>query len=121
MKVRSRGLSVVAVGAIALFAVAPVATRASARLPRAAAAASPAGKIKHVVVIMQENHSFDEVLGYWCTHPTHRCDGYVGPVRLKDGTVAPMTQSPDVISPDPPHNIATQVRAIDGGKMDGWG
>jgi phospholipase C len=28
--------------------------------------------------------------------------------------------SPDVISPDPPHNVSTQLKAIDHGRMDGW-
>ena len=29
-------------------------------------AVPPAGKIKHVIVIFQENRSFDEVLGAYC-------------------------------------------------------
>jgi phospholipase C len=99
-----------------------VATPASRRAvpPAAAATAAPYGKIKHVVVMYQENRSFDEVLGSWCMQ-TKRCDGRVGAVRLKDGSAALMTQSPDVVSQDPPHDVNTQERAIDGGKMDGWG
>ena len=31
----------------------------------------------------------------------HRCDGYVGPVRLEGGEAVPMTKSPDIVTPDP--------------------
>ncbi|HEY3832095.1 MAG TPA: alkaline phosphatase family protein [Acidimicrobiia bacterium] len=86
----------------------------------AARASAAFGKIKHVVVIFQENRSFDEVLGDWCK-TTGRCDGYVGSVRLASGQTVPLTKSPDVITPDPPHTVAAQNAAIDGGKMDGWG
>lgn len=27
------------------------------------------GKIKHVVYLMEENHSFDNIAGYWDFHP----------------------------------------------------
>jgi phospholipase C len=113
--------AVAAVAAMALIATNPRAPLAGARVNPAAVARAPqAGKIKHVVVIMQENRSFDEVLGYWCTHPVHHCNGYVGPVHLQGGGVATMTQSPDVITNDPPHSVIAQTTAIDGGKMDGW-
>jgi phospholipase C len=79
-----------------------------------------ASPIKHVVVIFQENRSFDEVLGKFCRDHGGRCDGYVGPVHLSDGSVVPMAQSPDIITPDPPHNVAIQAAEIDHGKMDGW-
>lgn len=85
----------------------------------AAASLSPAGKIRHVVVIYQENHSFDETLGKFCQLHGGRCDGYVGPVRLEDGSVVNMTQSPDVV-PDVYHDVASQDAAINGGAMDGW-
>src|SRR5262249_47594513 len=74
----------------------------------------------HIVVIFQENRSFDEVLGQMCTDNLGRCDGYVGPVKLADGTTVPNIQSPDVISPDPPHNVSAQNRMVDRGRMDGW-
>ncbi len=85
-----------------------------------AAATGPAGKIKHVVVIFQENRSFDEVLGAFCFDHPHRCDGYIGPVRLADGSFVFNIKSPDVITPDPPHTVETQVKVIDHGRMDGW-
>ena len=65
-------------------AIAPAAAGAHGRA--AVASAGPKGKIRHVVVIYQENRSFDEVLGAYCVQH-HRCNGYVGKVKLKDGSV----------------------------------
>ncbi len=78
------------------------------------------GRIKHVVVFYQENHSFDETLGKFCETNRGRCDGYTGWVKLKDGTRYKLRQSSDVI-PSVWHNVAAQTLAVDGGKMDGWG
>jgi phospholipase C len=75
--------------------------------------------IRHVVVIYQENHSFDETLGVYCHSRAISCDGRTRPVRLKDGTVVRMSLSPDIV-PHVIHNVASQVAAIDGGAMDGW-
>ena len=80
-------------------------------------------KIKHIIVIMQENRSFDSYFG---TFP-----GALG-IPMKDG-------APRVCVPDPttgacvrpfvdhldrnggaPHTAAAAARAIDGGKMDGF-
>jgi len=82
---------------------------------------TPTGSpIKHVVVIYQENHAFDEVLGNWC-FTTSRCDGYdvTVPVSLKGGQHVALTQSPDIV-PGVAHDVASQATAIDGGLMDGW-
>jgi len=86
---------------------------------------SPPGihKIRHVVIIMQENRSFDSYFG---TYPG--ADG----IPMKDGV-------PTVCSPDPkthvcvkpfhdtanrnaggPHDPIDAIRDIDGGKMDGF-
>jgi phospholipase C len=77
--------------------------------------------IKHVVVIYQENHSFDEVLGNWC-FTISRCDGYdvTVPVALKGGQHVTLQQSPDIV-PGVAHDVKSQATAIDGGLMDGWG
>lgn len=85
--------------------------------------------IQHVVVLDLENHSFDNLLGFWCqtaTLPdgiTPRCgpgDAMPASVTLANGTVVTPTVDPDVV-PLLNHNVASQVAAIDGGKMDGWG
>jgi phospholipase C len=81
-----------------------------------AASRSP---IRHVVVIYQENHTFDETLGVYCHSRAISCDGRTRPVTLKDGTVVRMSQSPDIV-PHVMHDVASQLAAIDGGAMDGW-
>ena len=85
----------------------------------AQAAVSSTTPIKHVVVIYQENNSFDAVLGATCAVRTTKCDGYTGTVTLKDGTSVAMHKAPDVV-PIVNHNEATQVTAVNGGKMNGW-
>jgi phospholipase C len=86
------------------------------------AAGSP---IKHVVVIDMENHSFDNVLGFWCDHHLRRCPdgGMPTSVTLSDGTTVTPTTDPDTV-PDVLHTVASQLAAmnIDGGvpQMNGW-
>jgi phospholipase C len=82
---------------------------------------TPTGSpIKHVVVIYQENHSFDETLGDWC-FITGRCLGYdvTQPVTLAGGLQITLQQSPDIV-PQVDHSVPSQSLAIDGGLMDGW-
>jgi phospholipase C len=111
-----------ALGALALVAMAATVGSSGINATRSGAATSalsPAGHIQHIIVIYQENHSFDETLGKFCQVHGGRCDGYTGPVRLADGTVANMTQSPDVV-PDVWHDVQQQTLAVHGGAMDGW-
>lgn len=92
----------------------------------AAPEARAAGPIQHVVVLYMENHSFDNVLGFWCTAHPDRCvlangsnGGMPSSVHLSNGaTVTPKT-TPDTV-PGVYHNVAVQVAAINGGKMNGW-
>jgi outer membrane protein assembly factor BamB/phospholipase C len=74
--------------------------------------------IRHVVVIYQENHSFDDVLGALCVQDA-RCDGATTGT-LPDGTTVPLSQEPDLV-PEIAHTIVAQTTAVDGGKMDGFG
>jgi phospholipase C len=74
--------------------------------------------IQHVVIIDLENHSFDNVLGKLCVLDS-RCDGATTGV-LPDGTTIPLSQAANTV-PDVNHNGSTQRKAIDGGKMDGFG
>jgi phospholipase C len=92
--------------------------------------------IRHVVIIYQENHSFDEVLGYACWHWTHpdapapeavakrpglgmACDGAIQ--GRADGVAdpIPLRKSPDVV-PVAAHGFAAHQVAVNGGKMDGF-
>jgi len=77
--------------------------------------------IRHIVVLYLENHSFDNVLGYWCRVNKSRCPdgGMPTSVRLSDGTVVTPSVMPDIV-PGVSHTVAAQQAAIDGGKMDGW-
>ncbi len=61
---------------------------------RQVAAATP---IQHVVVIYQENHTFDDVLGAVCQTRSNPCNGYAGPVTFADGTTASNIVQPDVV------------------------
>jgi phospholipase C len=75
------------------------------------------GQIRHVVVIYQENHSFDNVFGRYCVR-TGRCNGTrMG--KLRGGSPIRLRTSPDLV-PNVGHTGAAQARAINGGKMDGW-
>jgi phospholipase C len=94
-------------------------------VPGSAATAPPATPIRHVVVIYLENHSFDNVLGYWCGAHPGRCPdgGMPASVRLSNGAVITPYVMPDTV-PDVNHTVASQLAAmhIVGGVplMDGW-
>lgn len=79
--------------------------------------------IKHIVVLYMENHSFDNVLGYWCNQPQNvgRCPdgGMPSSVSLSNGHVVHPGITPDFV-PKLAHNVVAQRAAIDRGKMDGW-
>lgn len=77
--------------------------------------------IRHVVVIYLENHSFDNLLGYWCDAHPGRCPdgGMPSSVRLSNGAVVSPGTDPDTV-PQVQHTVKAQIAAIDGGKMDGW-
>ena len=73
--------------------------------------------IKHVVVINQENHSFDNVLGRLCVH-TGRCDG-ARTARLPNRRHVPLRRATDLVA-NVAHRVSSQRTAINGGKMDGF-
>ena len=77
----------------------------------------PISPIRHVVILYQENHSFDNVFGRLCAE-SGRCDGATE-ATLPDGSTMPLATSPDVV-PKAGHRTQAQVKAIDGGKMDGF-
>jgi phospholipase C len=73
------------------------------------------GLIQHVVVIFQENHSFDEFLGGLCVRD-NRCDG-ASSGKVSTGEVIPLHAAPD-IAPPILHSSKAQTTAVDGGLMD---
>ena len=101
----------------------PGSTSGAAASRAAAVSEAGIGKIKHVVVIMQENRSFDSFFG---TYPG--ADGI--PASNGQFTVCvpdPRTggcdkpaHDPDVVNGGASHSLAAAQLDIDGGKMDGF-
>ena len=106
-------ISCAAIGGISLLR-SPSSSVSNAAGPASPLAASP---IKHVVVIYQENHSFDNVLGKLCVVDS-RCDGATSG-KLKTGTTVTLSKAADLI-PQVAHSANSHRTAIDGGKMDGF-
>src|SRR3954451_15784321 len=102
-----------ALGTLAALVAAP----AGALAAPAVAMPQHHGHIRHVVVIYQENHSFDNVFGRLCVQ-TGRCDGATRE-RLPNGSRVSLRTSPDVV-PQVGHTTKAQLEAIDEGRMDGW-
>src|SRR5215469_6025037 len=77
--------------------------------------------IRHVVVIYLENHSFDNLLGFWCNDHPGRCPdgGMPASVTLSQGGAVIPGVMPDIV-PKVAHSVAAEKAAIDGGRMDGW-
>jgi phospholipase C len=112
---------------VGAFSAAAVAQPASAK-PTAASVSSATNPIKHVVVLLQENHSFDNVLGPLCaevgSHAIKRpgtnshCDGSTTGSE-NNGTSIPLAPATDYVA-TAAHSVAGQQADIDGGKMDGF-
>lgn len=74
------------------------------------------GKIKHVVYLMEENHSFDNIAGYWDFHPDidnlrniEYCNDYTNPNWTVWGEPLKICAGPyetEVPLTDPDHNFA---------------
>jgi phospholipase C len=89
---------------------------------------TPVSPIRHIVLIDQENHSFDNVLGRFCADVADgniqrpgadmACDGATT-ATLADGQVMDLPRARDVV-PYIIHNVASQQTAINGGKMNGF-
>jgi phospholipase C len=71
-------------------------------------------KIQHVVFIIKENRSFDSYFGSF-----PGADGAISG-RTSNGTLIPLTPTPDRLPFDLGHRSEEAIRAIDGGKMDGF-
>src|SRR3954463_14144906 len=111
---------------LAAFAIIVVVVGASVQgaVP-SAAATSP---IRHVVVIYQENHSYDNVLGLFCRQVAkgiivragsdQTCDGATTG-RLPNGSSISLSRAADV-GARVGHSVADQTKAIDAGAMDAF-
>jgi phospholipase C len=120
--VRSAGVRLLVVKLLSLVLVAGVAIALAvvsiAAKPKPAPAPQGIHKIEHVVVIMQENRSFDEYFGVY-----PGADGIPSGVCVPDpangGCVAPYPDSSDV-NRGGPHTDPSARIDIDGGRMDGF-
>jgi phospholipase C len=84
--------------------------------------------IQHVVILFQENHSFDDVFGLFCADVAGGeitrsglnmgCDGATSG-KTATGKTIPLALAPDLV-PNISHTVIAQQRAIDGGQMDGF-
>jgi len=106
---------------VAVSAVQPTARSQGVTAP--APALAGIHKIQHVIIIMQENRSFDSYFG---TYPG--ADGIpmkggkptvCSPDPLTGQCVAPFVDHLDK-NPGAPHKAADSVADVDGGKMDGF-
>jgi hypothetical protein len=98
----------------AALAAAAIATAAGSVNVGAAPAATP---IQHVVVIYQENHTFNEVLGWMCVTDATRCAG-TDTGTLPSGQSIALQTAPNIV-PQVDHDRTTQTTAIDGGRRTG--
>lgn len=94
--------------------LASLAAGALVATPVVTKASSP---IQHIVYILQENHSFDNVLGAFCVE-TGRCDGATTG-RLSTGGTIPLATATDVI-PNVAHLGNDQIKAVNHGAMNGF-
>jgi phospholipase C len=94
------------------------------RGPTAAAARAGITRIKHVVVVMQENRSFDSYFGTYSGADGYPrgADGKIEvcvPSPARGGCLAPYHDARDV-NGGGPHGHADAVADVDGGAMDGF-
>ena len=110
-----------------LLRVGTVVFAAALTMPGVAAVASgPSTRsaIKHVVVIVQENHTFDNYFANYCEGRVDAqrrsvCDG--GRTTYPGTTTAPVVLDDNSMAAyDPNHTQSCQTAEINGGKMDGY-
>src|SRR4051812_10167287 len=96
---------------------------------RALGAHDPASPIKHVVIVMQENHSFDEYFGMLPKQGQPLADGFTFDAQgkptnsnpLPDGTQVPVRPHDQICSgANAGQSWNSTHKEIDGGKMDGF-
>src|SRR5436305_220563 len=96
---------------------------------RALGAHDPASPIKHVVIVMQENHSFDEYFGMLPKQGQPLADGFTFDAQgkptnsnpLPDGTQVPVRPHDQICSGENAGQSWNSThKEIDGGKMDGF-
>lgn len=110
----------------ALLIIFLVACGSPKRKPGSCDGPCPASKIDHLVVIVQENHTFDTYFGRYCTAPTGSAPTCTdGPACCEAAPATdPSGASPMVLDDaengnyDPDHTQACELAETDGGAMD---
>ena len=74
----------------------------------------PGNPIKHVIFINKENRSFDNYFGKY-----PGADGATT-AKLSTGQVIPLAKAHNVVAHDLCHDFISGLKAMDGGKMDGF-
>ncbi|HWX75314.1 MAG TPA: alkaline phosphatase family protein, partial [Solirubrobacteraceae bacterium] len=91
----------------------------SAYASLATSAGGASAPIEHVVVILQENHSFDNVLGQLCIQDKREgCQAASNGKNTKGETI-PLSKASDVVV-QVSHDQKSQLKAMNKGKMNGW-
>src|SRR5579872_3194630 len=115
MKPRIR-LAILALLAVAVLlaaaTLAPMAAGSRAAASGEVTSQPPRYAIRHVVIIIKENHSFDNLFG--------RFPGADGATTatISDGSVVPLNRTPDHTLLDIGHSGDAASLAVDGGRMD---
>jgi phospholipase C len=96
------------------------------RMPGSCDGPCPVSKIDHVVVVVQENHTFDNYFGHYCTAAANSAPTCTtGPACCEAGPdhdpsgAAPMVLDDDLDATfDPDHTQACELAESNGGAMD---
>jgi phospholipase C len=120
---RAAGMAVILTATLALAGMRP----GSAAAPSPAAGGTsptPATPIEHVVIVMQENRSFDHYFGTFPGADGLPMTGGVPDVCLPDPVAASGCQAsyhdPDLVDQGGPHAAADFLADLHGGRMDGF-
>ena len=111
---------------LALLCLAACAGRALPHTAGSCDGPCPVSKIRHVIIVVQENHSFDNYFGRYCTAPTGSnptctegpacCEA--APATEPTGAAPLELTDEEHAAFDPDHSMACEIAEIDGGKMD---
>jgi len=76
--------------------------------------------IQHVVFIVKENRSFDNMFSHWTDDPNHVAINTASSGPISTGQVLPLQDLSDAVAHDICHGWGCFILAIDNGKMDGF-
>lgn len=121
-----------ALALLLLAALVPACSSGSDDVSPAGPTCDPGGtsttKIRHVVIVMQENHTFDNYFGSYCTAPPGSAPSCnEGPSCCEAAPATEPKGHPPVVLDDasnaqfdPDHTSACEDAEVNGGKMDGF-